>query len=114
MAMILVSVVLGATGQLALKHGMGGVDRAAGLAPWLLKTFTTPYVLAGLACYAVSVTIWLAVLQRVDLSYAYPLADVSKVVVLVLSVLLFRESPTLMRVVGTLVICIGAALVAWG
>lgn len=75
--MILVSAVLGASGQIALKDGMSGVSRgAAGLWPWLVSTFTAPFVLPGLLCYVVSVTIWLAVLQCVDLSYGYPLAHI--------------------------------------
>ena len=76
--LIVVGVLLNAGAQIALKKGLqaaGGLDLHLGA---LVKVLLQPWVLAGLACYAVSVVVWLGarpgVLSRMtdlvgDLSY---------------------------------------------
>lgn len=113
---ILVSVVAGATGQILLKKGMivmGPVTLSADqLFNTLWRIGTNPYVIIGLIIYVTGTVFWLAALSRVDLSYAYPFASLSYVVMLIASWQLFSEDITLLRIVGTLVICVGVLLVS--
>ena len=55
---------------------------------------------------------WLVALSRVDLSYAYPFASLSYVVMLTASWLLFNENITSLRLLGTVVIGLGVFLIS--
>lgn len=114
--MILVCVILGVCGQLLLKHGMSAerdeVDQIGEVIPRLLRAAINPIVLAGFLCYGVSAALWLIVLTRADLSYAYPLLSTGYVIVVLLSRVLFHEAVTPMRLAGTLVICLGVYLIS--
>ena len=112
---ILISVVGGAIGQLLLKKGMNNLGEMTltvnelGTALWRMAT--NPFVFFGLLIYVISVVFWLVALSRVDLSYAYPFASLSYIIMLIASWLLFNEHISLMRIIGTLVICAGVWLI---
>ncbi len=69
--LILFSIAIAMAGQVSLKFGMNDIGRL-GLTQLLTKMSTSPIILMGLALYAVSAVLWMIVLSRVDLSYAYP------------------------------------------
>jgi drug/metabolite transporter (DMT)-like permease len=73
---------------------------------------TNPYVFVGLGIYVLGTVFWLAALSRVDLSYAYPFASLSYVVMLIGSWLVFGESISLLRIIGSVVIIIGVLLIS--
>ena len=115
-AYILVSVLSGAIGQVLLKKGMGGMgpltlslDRLDSIL-WCIAT--NPYVIVGLAIYVSGMVFWLTALSRVDLSYAYPFASLSYVLMLAASWLLFHENITSLRLLGTMLICLGVFLIS--
>jgi drug/metabolite transporter (DMT)-like permease len=113
---ILISVVAGAAGQVLLKKGMGSMGPLTlsinQLGSVLWRIFTNPYVLVGLAIYVSGTLFWLTALSRVELSYAYPFASLSYVVMLAASWLLFSENIVPLRIVGTLVVCLGVFLIS--
>jgi hypothetical protein len=92
---IMISVLGGAVGQILLKKGMGGMGpltlSLGKLGELLWRMGTNPYVIAGLAIYVTGTVFWLVALSRVDLSYAYPFASLSYVVMLIAAWLLFKE-----------------------
>jgi drug/metabolite transporter (DMT)-like permease len=112
---ILISVVGGAIGQLLLKKGMNNLGEMTltvnELGSMLWRMATNPFVFFGLLIYVISVVFWLVALSRVDLSYAYPFASLSYIIMLIASWLLFNEHISLMRIIGTLVICVGVWLI---
>jgi drug/metabolite transporter (DMT)-like permease len=113
---ILVSVVGGATGQILLKKGMSTIGQLT-LTPEhlfsiLWRIGTNPFVVGGLVIYLGAMVFWLSALSRVDLSFAYPFASLSYIIMLAASWMLFREDISLMRVLGTIVICTGVLLIA--
>jgi multidrug transporter EmrE-like cation transporter len=113
---ILISVVASIIGQLLLKVGMNKLGSITLSASQFLsvswKMATNPYVFIGLAIYLAGTVFWLAALSRVDLSYAYPFASLSYVVMLVASWMMFDEKITLGRLIGTVVIGIGVFLIS--
>jgi multidrug transporter EmrE-like cation transporter len=113
---ILISVCVGAVGQIMLKQGMlnnGQMTLAFGdLGQTLWKLATNPFVVFGLALYASGTVFWLAALSRVDLSYAYPFASLSYVVMLLASWQLFDENITPLRLLGTGVVMLGVFLIS--
>jgi drug/metabolite transporter (DMT)-like permease len=115
-AYILISVFAGAIGQILLKQGMnhmGAITLSADqLFGVLWRLGTSPWVVCGLALYVCGTVFWLAALSRVDLSYAYPFASLSYVLMLIASWQLFNETITPLRLIGTLVIAIGVLVVS--
>ena len=113
---ILISVLAGAIGQILLKKGMGSMGpltlTASQLGATLWRIGTNPFVIIGLVIYVGGTVFWLTALSRVDLSYAYPFASLSYVVMLAASWLLFSENITSLRLLGTLVICVGVFLIS--
>ena len=113
---ILISVVAGAAGQVLLKKGMGSmgpltlsIDQLGNI---LWRIGTNPYVVIGLAIYVAGTVFWLTALSRVDLSYAYPFASLSYVVMLIASWQLFNENITVVRLLGTLIVCLGVFIIS--
>ena len=116
--LILASVVLSATAQLLLKLGATApVVRAAmagdgALAGRALALMTTPTLVGGLAVYALSAGFWIAVLSRVDLSLAYPFVGLGFVLTFLIGTFFLGETANAARLTGTLLIMVGAVLVA--
>ena len=115
---ILVSVILGAVGQLLLKQGMGSMGPLGisidGLGGLLWKIGTNLYVVSGLFIYVLGTLFWLVALSRVELSFAYPFASLSYLVMLAASWGLFHENISLLRLIGTLVIVFGVLIISRG
>jgi drug/metabolite transporter (DMT)-like permease len=117
-AMILLSVGLAAVAQLALKHGMNLVnDRLAparfGLdAASLRAVVLQPFVWGGLALFGISAIVWLAVLSRASLSFAYPFASLTYVLILVFDAVVLDETVPPLRWAGVACIALGVFLVS--
>ena len=113
---ILVAVLAGAAGQILLKKGMGSMGAvtlsANQIVGILWRIGTNPYVVIGLIVYVCGTVFWLAALSRVDLSYAYPFASLSYVVMLIASWQLFNENITPVRLLGTMVVGLGVFLIS--
>ena len=113
---ILISVLAGAVGQILLKKGMtmnGAVTLSPGQLPSTLwRIATNPYVVIGLIIYVCGTVFWLAALSRVDLSYAYPFASLSYVIMLAASWMLFHENITPVRLAGTLIVALGVLVIS--
>jgi drug/metabolite transporter (DMT)-like permease len=113
---IMISVVSGAVGQILLKKGMGSMGPLTltlnQLGSVLWRIGTNPYVIVGLAIYVSGTVFWLTALSRVDLSYAYPFASLSYVLMLIASWLLFKEDITPLRLLGSLIVCVGVFLIS--
>jgi drug/metabolite transporter (DMT)-like permease len=111
---ILLSVLLGAVGQLMLKSAavsMGKLD----LSPQLLVTMATnPRLILAVAIYGVSAVFWLLALSRADLSFVYPFLSLTYIAVLLGSTFLFNEVINPTRVLGFAVIIGGLLIIAQG
>jgi drug/metabolite transporter (DMT)-like permease len=114
--LILSGVLLNALAQLFLKKGMTALGHFAfsitETAPALMRAAFNPFILAGLLSYMVSVVIWMLVLSRADVSFAYPFLSVGYIVTAVAAYLLFGESLSAVRVAGIALICLGVILIS--
>ena len=113
---ILIAVAGSAVGQILLKMGMNKMGPLTLTVNEFIHTLwrmlTNPYVVVGLGIYVLGTVFWLAALSRVDLSFAYPFASLSYIIMLVASALLFKEEITPMRLAGTLVVGVGVLLIS--
>ena len=115
-AFLLTGVMLNATAQLFLKAGTNATGVVTLTADdWfvtLARLATVPPIVAGIACYAVSVVVWILGLSRVPVSVAYPMLSLGYVVNAIAAQALFGEAVTLQRWIGIGFIVLGVWLVA--
>ncbi len=114
--LILLGVLLNAAAQLLLKAGMTRIGHfdfnLASVIPIGLKVMVNPPIIAGLSAYVLSVVVWLLVLSRVQVSYAYPMLSIGYIVNAIAAYFLFGESLSVIRVTGIFIIIAGVYLVA--
>ncbi len=110
----LVSIAIGAVGQLLLKFAArtaGGLTlHAAAVLPTVARLATNPYLLAGVLCFLTSMLLWVKVLSTAELSTAYPLVSLGYVLVAALSWVLLGERLGLRQGVAIAVIVCGVFL----
>src|SRR5262245_55528288 len=109
-------VLLNALAQLLLKIGvtpLGPLSVAVDDAlPTTLRVLSQWPVLGGLACYVVSVGVWIVALSRVGVSVAYPMLSLGYVVNALAAWWLLGEAVGVLRASGVLLILAGVWLVA--
>jgi multidrug transporter EmrE-like cation transporter len=111
--LILIGVLLNALAQICLKKGLhaaGGMQVELGS---LVRVVLQPWVLAGLACYAVSVVVWLGALSLVDVNYAYPFLALGFIANALMARAFLAEVIPPIRWVALAIIVVGVGLQAW-
>ena len=109
-------VLLNAAAQLLLKAGtnvLGVISLTRD--NWLeqaARMAVQPHFIAGVACYGVSLVVWIIGLSRVPVSIAYPMLSLGYVINAVAAHYLLGESVTLARWLGIGFIVLGVWLVA--
>ena len=113
--LILFGVFLNAAAQLVLKEGMRRIGYFtfdwANVIPIGLRIAFNPFVFAGLVIYVISFVIWLLVLSRVQVSFAYPMLSLGYIMNAVAAYYLFQEALTPVRLAGIGVIILGTHLI---
>jgi drug/metabolite transporter (DMT)-like permease len=114
--LILLSVTLAAVAQLTLKQGMNHVTASSGPlklnATSLADVVGTPQVWVGLFLFGLSAFVWLAVLSRTPLSFAYPFASLTYVMILLFDRFWLHQQVPVVRWVGVFFIMVGIVLIA--
>ncbi len=111
--LILSAVILNVCGHLFLKAGMNKIGTISldQLLFSFTKIFSTPFVLLGLLSYVSSVAIYMVVLSRVNISYAYPLMmGVGYILIVLFSWQIFGEPFSSLKWTGIALILAGVFL----
>lgn len=115
-SLLMLGVFLNATAQLLLKAGTNAVGQfefsAGNILPVGMKLALEPHIMGGLACYVVSVVVWILGLSRVEVSIAYPMLSVGYVLNAIAAWYLFGEAVSMSRLAGIGIIIIGVYIVA--
>ena len=113
---ILAGVALNAGAQLLLKAGTNAVGHfeftRANIVPIAFRIATQPPIVGGVACYVISLAVWIVGLSRVDVSIAYPMLSLGYVVNAFAAWYLFGEVLSVQKLVGIGVILVGVVIVA--
>lgn len=113
---ILAGVTLNAGAQLLLKAGVNAVGHfeftRENILPIGLKLATQLPIVGGLACYVVSVGVWIIGLSRVEVSVAYPMLSLGYVVNAFAASYLFGEALSAQRLAGIAIILVGVVVLA--
>jgi multidrug transporter EmrE-like cation transporter len=115
-SLILIGVLLNAAAQLLLKSGVTRVGEFQfsidNVIPMGFKLLTQLPIIGGLACYGISVVVWIMALSRVPVSVAYPMLSIGYIVNAFAAYWLFGESLNAQKLIGIGVIVVGVYLVA--
>ncbi len=112
--LIILTVLLNTTGQFSMKAGVNqigkiGFDNVLGA---FLKAVTNWFVLGGFGLYIVSAALWIIILSRAELSWAFPMVSLSYVITALVAPVILHESFSYQRIIGTVIICAGVFLVS--
>ena len=113
--LIISSVFLNAIAQIFLKSGMSSLATIYFDQP-LLKTslsiILNGYNILGFISYGLSIIIWLWVLAKVDVSFAYPFQALGYILVTILAWMIFNEEINILRILALIIISIGLIILA--
>lgn len=114
--LILCSVLLAVFGQFFLKKGMldiGEIPFNLGTPMFLLvRVFSNFKLFFGFTLFALSSIVWLVVLSKVELSFAYPMVSMGYIFTILLSWKYLGETISPIRWLAVLVICAGVFLLS--
>jgi multidrug transporter EmrE-like cation transporter len=114
---IITGVLLNAVAQVLLKAGTNALGGAIHLtmSNWFetfIRVATQLPILAGLACYALSLVVWIMGLSRTDVTIAYPMLSLGYVVAAAGAWLFLGEAVSPQRLLAIGVIMVGVVLLA--
>ena len=112
--LLLVAVFLGVLAQLCLKKGMmnAGIESfTENVKDSLKRMFMNTYVIFGFLIYGVSNLFWIVILNKLELSFAYPIVSLSYFFVALLSKVFFNEEVSTRRWLSIFVIILGVIVV---
>ena len=116
LSLILLDVALNVVGQLSLKFGMSKMGNFSLSLPSLASVFSraavNPYIILGVFCYGMGFMVWLIVLAKAEVSYAYPMISLGYVFTAILAWQLLGENVTITRLAGILITCLGVFIIA--
>jgi drug/metabolite transporter (DMT)-like permease len=114
--LIFFGVLLNSGAQLLLKVGVNQIGyfefNLSQLSLFVFKVVCNIPIVAGLMLYVMSVVIWLLVLSRVPVSYAYPLLSLGYLINAIAAFYLLHEPVSALRILGILIIMAGVYLVS--
>ena len=117
-AFLMTGMLLNAGAQLLLKAGTNALGVISLTRENWFDTFwrmgTQGHFVIGVACYMVSLVVWIMGLSRVPVSVAYPMLSLGYVINAVAAHYIFGESVTLTKWLGIGFIILGVWLVARG
>lgn len=113
--LLILSILLGASGQLLFKGAARGLPPFSelGLARLIITMFSTPLILGGFACFFVSSVLWIVALRSVALNIAYPMVALSYIIIFIGGYYLFSEPLSWRHWIGALLIVAGIILITW-
>ena len=109
---LLISVALTSIGQLILKKGLLIVGSIEKIGLKFFQMLINPLVMLGIAFAILGWAAYALALSKSELSYAYPIWSLTYVIVPLLSLFIFQESISLLKMGGLGFICLGVILIA--
>jgi drug/metabolite transporter (DMT)-like permease len=116
-AFIISGVLLNACAQVLLKAGTNALGGAIHLTvgnafETFVRVASQLPILAGLACYALSLVVWIMGLSRTDVTIAYPMLSLGYVIAAAGAWLFLGETISPQRLLAIGVIMVGVVLLA--
>jgi drug/metabolite transporter (DMT)-like permease len=111
-AILLLFIAQKAVGNLSMAWGMKRLPSDPGTNPLLyIRAMLDPYVAIGIAALIFALLTRMVLLSLADLSFVLPVTAIGYAVAAFLGKVVLHETVSRQRWAGTLLICVGAALV---
>jgi len=112
-AILLLFIAQKAVGNLSLAWGMKRLPASPGVDPLLyIRAMFDPFVAAGIAALVLALLTRMVLLSLADLSFVLTVTAIGYVIAALLGHFVLHEAVTDRRWLGTILICVGAALVS--
>lgn len=115
-ALILASVSLNAGAQITMRKAMlqiGEINlKNRSFLSYLPQFIGNIFLFVSFLCYGFSILIWIIVLSKVEVSYAYAFSSLGYILVTIMGALLLHEQVSVVRIIGIAIVCLGIVLVA--
>jgi drug/metabolite transporter (DMT)-like permease len=116
LAVAIVSVSLNALAQISLRKTMlslGALPASASeVVRFLWSLGWSPWFIGGMACYALSIGLWLLVLAKTEVSLAYPLLSIGYLITAAVGYFYLGENVGYLRLAGIALISAGIVFVS--
>jgi len=89
-------------------------DDISGKIRFIVALLLNPWVVTSIVATFFAGVSWMLAMTRFEVSYAFPFVSLNYVLILAASVLLFNESFTVTKFVGSLIVIIGIIVIAKG
>jgi len=106
----ILNVVLLVCGQMLFKLAVDGKKISS--LPDILKLILSPYMMAAVALYAGTTLLWVYILTKMPISYAYPIQILTLPLIVILSLFFFHEVIPAHRWIGIGIIVLGVLVVS--
>lgn len=109
LVLITFNALITATAQIVLKLGVNrlGVFQVDKIVEFFFKAAASPYILGGTSLYVFSLGLWLVILSKANVSYAYPIMGMSYIFSILLAMLVLHERANGWQWLGAGIIIIG-------
>ena len=115
---ILATVVCTVYSQLVMRWQVGAAGEppldGPGKMRFVLTLLVNPWVLSGIVATFFAGVSWMLAMTRFEISYAYPFISLNYIVILAAGILLFNESLSQQKILGTVIVIVGIALISKG
>ena len=115
---ILATVVCTVYSQLVMRWQVGAAGELPSDGPGKLRFIATllvnPWVLSGIVATFLAGVSWMLAMTRFEISYAYPFVSLNYVIILAASILLFNESLSPPKIMGTVLVIVGIVVISKG
>jgi drug/metabolite transporter (DMT)-like permease len=112
--LILANTFLLVGGQFLWKLGLQHNELGFRSLRTVVQLIVSPYILGGLAIYAIATVLWLFILSRVDLGLAYPIQSMAYIFAVFGAYWLFNEPLSVPKIIGCLLILSGVVFIGRG
>jgi len=109
------AIILNATANILIKVGMLRIEGKGGMGSILIAALSQPAFWGGILSFGLALAAYSFVLNRLNLSVAYPvMVSLGLIIVVLVSYFLLKESITAVQIAGFFLIIAGVWLVAGG
>ena len=114
---VLITELFGATGQILFKRASNSLHAPhlkdlQSYAGFLGEILAKPQIWIGLFLMTIGLVAWLAAISQADLSLVYPLGSIYYILVLFMARIFLGEKLDRIRLLGTLLIMVGIAVIS--
>ncbi|MGE6228559.1 EamA family transporter [Paenibacillus chitinolyticus] len=109
--LILLNTLMLVSGQFLWKFGLSRKADPFESLQSIIHLMFSPFILGGLFIYGLATVLWLFILNKVDISIAYPMQSIAYLITVIGAYYMFNEQMSVLKIAGCVVILIGVGMI---